>query len=41
MSTDKFLNEFCDIIDTYGGRDKVIEFRTSPFIVIVNKSNYS
>ncbi|TMW52576.1 hypothetical protein DOY81_002322 [Sarcophaga bullata] len=25
MSTDKFLNEFCDIIDTYGGRDKVMK----------------
>uniref|UniRef100_A0A1A9ZW44 Peroxisomal membrane protein 11C n=1 Tax=Glossina pallidipes TaxID=7398 RepID=A0A1A9ZW44_GLOPL len=25
MSTIKFLNEFCDIIDTYGGRDKVMK----------------
>lgn len=23
MPYDKYLNEFCDIIDTYGGRDKV------------------
>lgn len=22
-STTKFVNEFCDIIDSYGGRDKV------------------
>ncbi|XP_011211695.1 peroxisomal membrane protein 11C [Bactrocera dorsalis] len=25
MSTTKFVNEFCEIIDTYGGRDKVMK----------------
>ncbi|XP_061398720.1 peroxisomal membrane protein 11C [Musca vetustissima] len=25
MPYDKYLNEFCDIIDTYGGRDKVMK----------------
>ncbi|XP_037827129.1 peroxisomal membrane protein 11C [Lucilia sericata] len=25
MSSEKLLNEFCDIIDTYGGRDKVMK----------------
>ncbi|KAI8131048.1 hypothetical protein FF38_11866 [Lucilia cuprina] len=25
MSSEKILNEFCDIIDTYGGRDKVMK----------------
>lgn len=34
----KYLDEVCDMLDTYGGRDKVIFCSYFPFFLIVSYS---